>query len=153
MTKRFKITADEADERLDKYITVKLPELSRSHTQKLIVEGNIKVNGRVVKPSHKTVIGDEFDITVPPETAGSLEPQDIPLNISAVGAEQLEEQGLGDISELMAYVPGINVADQGGRDGNRIVVRGLNADPIFNAFGQEDGRHSRDLYWRNSAFC
>ena len=81
MTKRFEITADKADERLDKYIASKLPELSRSHIQKLIAEGNIKVNGRTVKPSYKTVIGDELDITVPPDTAGSLEPQDIPIDI------------------------------------------------------------------------
>ncbi len=65
--------------------------------------------------------------------------QDVALNIAAIGGAQLEEQGLGDISELMSYVPGVNIADQGGRDGNRIVVRGLNADPISNSFGQENG--------------
>ena len=65
--------------------------------------------------------------------------QDIPINISAVGGEQIEEQGFGDISELAAFVPGLNIADQGGRDGNRIVVRGLNAEPVQNSFGQEDG--------------
>ena len=65
--------------------------------------------------------------------------QDIPLNISAVGGAQIDKQGFGDLSELMAFVPGVNIADQGGRDGNRIVVRGLNADPVENAFGQENG--------------
>ena len=65
--------------------------------------------------------------------------QDIPVNISAVGGTQIEQQGFDDLSELAAYVPGINVVDQGGRDGNRIVVRGLNAEPIVNAFGQENG--------------
>ena len=65
--------------------------------------------------------------------------QDIPVNISAVGGQQIEQQGFDDLSELASYVPGINVVDQGGRDGNRIVVRGLNAEPIVNAFGQENG--------------
>lgn len=65
--------------------------------------------------------------------------QDIPINIAAVGGAQIEEQGFDDLSELAAYVPGINIIDQGGRDGNRIVVRGLNADPVASAFGQEDG--------------
>ncbi len=65
--------------------------------------------------------------------------QDIPVNISAVGGEQIAKQGFGDLSELMSFVPGINIADQGGRDGNRIVVRGLNADPVANSFGQENG--------------
>ena len=65
--------------------------------------------------------------------------QDVPFNIAAIGGGQIEEQGFGDISEIMAYVPGINIADQGGRDGNRIVVRGLNAENIANTFGQENG--------------
>ncbi len=65
--------------------------------------------------------------------------QDIPINIAAVGADQIEQQGFGDISELASYVPGLNVSDQGGRDGNRIIVRGLNAEPVQAAFGQPDG--------------
>nr|MCH9750821.1 Plug domain-containing protein [Alphaproteobacteria bacterium] len=65
--------------------------------------------------------------------------QDVPINIAAVGGDQIEQQGFGDISELAAYVPGLNVSDQGGRDGNRIVVRGLNAEPVQAAFGQPDG--------------
>jgi len=65
--------------------------------------------------------------------------QDIAVNISAVGGTQIEQQGFDDLSELASYVPGINVVDQGGRDGNRIVVRGLNAESVANAFGQENG--------------
>ena len=64
---------------------------------------------------------------------------DIPVNISAVGGTQIEQQGFDDLSEMASYVPGLNVVDQGGRDGNRIVVRGLNAEPISNSFGQENG--------------
>ena len=65
--------------------------------------------------------------------------QDIPINISAIGGSQIEQQGFDDIAELAAFVPGINISDQGGRDGNRIVVRGLNAEPVQNSFGQENG--------------
>ncbi|MDJ0751747.1 MAG: TonB-dependent receptor [Woeseiaceae bacterium] len=65
--------------------------------------------------------------------------QDIPVNISAVGGGQIEQQGFDDLSEMASYVPGINVVDQGGRDGNRIIVRGLNAEPVSNSFGQENG--------------
>jgi len=71
--------------------------------------------------------------------------QDIPINISAVGGAQIDEQGFDDLSELAAFVPGINISDQGGRDGNRIVVRGLNAEPIQNSFGQENGIRKRDV--------
>ncbi|EED35212.1 TonB-dependent receptor, plug [Luminiphilus syltensis NOR5-1B] len=65
--------------------------------------------------------------------------QDIPINIAAIGGTQIAQQGFDDLSELIAYVPGINVIDQGGRDGNRIVARGLNAEPVSNPFGQENG--------------
>jgi len=81
MIKKLKLTADEDGIRLDRYIADKRPELSRSHVQKLIAEGNIKVGGRTVKPSYKTIIGDQLDITVPPDTAGQLKPENIPLDI------------------------------------------------------------------------
>ena len=65
--------------------------------------------------------------------------QDIPLNIAAVGAEEIEEQGFDEISDVLAYVPGINVVDRGGRQGNPIIVRGLNADPLGSGDGNNDG--------------
>ncbi|WP_409433033.1 TonB-dependent receptor [Litorimonas sp. RW-G-Af-16] len=82
------------------------------------------------------VINDEIIVTA---TRRAESIQDIPINISAIGGEQIEQQGFGDISELAAFVPGLNIADQGGRDGNRIVVRGLNVEDIQNSFGQENG--------------
>jgi len=65
--------------------------------------------------------------------------QDIPINISALGGAEIAQQGLDDLSELAAFVPGLNIADQGGRDGNRIVVRGLNVENIAQNFGQANG--------------
>ncbi len=65
--------------------------------------------------------------------------QDIPLNIAAVGGEQIEEQGLTELSDLLPFVPGINVVDRGGRQGNPIIVRGLNVDAIGSGDGNNDG--------------
>jgi outer membrane receptor protein involved in Fe transport len=65
--------------------------------------------------------------------------QDIPLNIAAVGAEQIEEQGLTELSDLLPFVPGINVVDRGGRQGNPVIVRGLNVDAIGSGDGNNDG--------------
>lgn len=65
--------------------------------------------------------------------------QDIPLNIAAVGAQQIEEQGFDELADVLAYVPGINIVDKGGRQGNPIIVRGLNADPIGSGDGNNDG--------------
>jgi outer membrane receptor protein involved in Fe transport len=55
--------------------------------------------------------------------------QDVPLNITAVGGQQIQQQGLKDLSQLASWVPGIHLVDQGGRASDRIVARGLNADP------------------------
>lgn len=87
-------------------------------------------------PAHAQLADDEIIVTA---TRRSESLQDIPINIAAIGSAQIEEQGLDDISELAAFVPGLNIADQGGRDGNRIVVRGLNVEPVENNFGQENG--------------
>ena len=65
--------------------------------------------------------------------------QDIPLNIAAVSGDQIEEQGFDELSDTLAYIPGINVVDRGGRQGNPIIVRGLNADPLGSGDGNNDG--------------
>ena len=65
--------------------------------------------------------------------------QDVPLNIAAVGGAQIEEQGFDELADVLAYVPGINVVDRGGRQGNPIIVRGLNADGLGSGDGNNDG--------------
>lgn len=39
--------------------------------------------------------------------------QDIPLNISALGGDAIESQGLSSLAEAMQWVPGIHIVDQG----------------------------------------
>lgn len=63
----------------------------------------------------------------------------IPLNIAAVGGEQIEEQGFDELSDMLSYIPGINVIDRGGRQGNPLIVRGLNADGLGSGDGNNDG--------------
>lgn len=65
--------------------------------------------------------------------------QDIPLNIAAMSGDQIEEQGFDELADTLAYVPGINVVDRGGRQGNPVIVRGLNADPLGSGDGNNDG--------------
>ena len=80
--------------------------------------------------------GDEIIVTA---TRRNESVQDIPLNIAAVGSEQIEEQGLTELSDLLAFVPGINVVDRGGRQGNPVIVRGLNVDAIGSGDGNNNG--------------
>ncbi len=65
--------------------------------------------------------------------------QDTPVNIAAVGGEQIKQQGMTDLAQVTRFVPGIFIVDQGPRSGNTIVVRGLNATGLGSNDGNNDG--------------
>jgi len=81
MDKTYSFIADKAGVRLDKYVSEKCSELSRTHAQKLITDGYITVNDRVVKASFKLNTGDRVDVIIPPTAPSPLSPEAIPLNI------------------------------------------------------------------------
>jgi len=81
MEKVYSFIVDKAGVRLDKYVGEKCSELSRTHAQKLIADGHITVNDRVVKASFKLNTGDRVDIIIPPTAPSPLSPEAIPLNI------------------------------------------------------------------------
>ncbi|MCC7431194.1 RluA family pseudouridine synthase [bacterium] len=78
-----KISVTEEGLRLDKFLTEKFSELSRSKIQKIIDEGLVKVNGKTKKSSYSIELNDEIEFLLadfsPKEI--STEPQDIPLEI------------------------------------------------------------------------
>jgi len=80
MDKVYSFVADKPEARLDKYVSDKCPELSRTYTQKLIGDGYITVNDCVAKASLKLNIGDRVNITIPTPPS-PLAPEAIPLNI------------------------------------------------------------------------
>jgi iron complex outermembrane receptor protein len=82
---------------------------------------------------------DRRDVVVVTASRREENVQDIPLNIAAVGDAQIEAQGFDELADVLAYVPGINVVDRGGRQGNPIIVRGLNADGLGSGDGNNDG--------------
>ncbi len=53
--------------------------------------------------------------------------QDVPINITAVGAEQLERQRIDDVRDIADFTPGVTIADTGPGNTGTIVLRGLNA--------------------------
>jgi 23S rRNA pseudouridine1911/1915/1917 synthase len=81
MNHEFVLVAEVADIRLDKFVGDGCPELSRTHARELIDIGLVTVNGKTAKPSLKLVPGDKVNISIPPESPGTLEPEDIPFNI------------------------------------------------------------------------
>ena len=61
--------------------------------------------------------------------------QDVPINITAFSGENIRQQGLKNLRDLAAWVPGVHIVDQGARAADRIVARGLNADPLGSSEG------------------
>lgn len=81
MEKTHNFTAEESGSRLDIFVSEKLPELSRTYIQKLIADGHITVDERIVKASHKVSVDEHIAVTVPPPEPSTLEAENIPLNI------------------------------------------------------------------------
>ena len=80
MDKAHSFMADKAG-RLDKFVGEKCIELSRTYLQKLIGDGFITVNNRIVKASLKLAVGDRVDIVIPPPPPSPLSPEAISLSI------------------------------------------------------------------------
>lgn len=54
--------------------------------------------------------------------------QEVPLNITALSDDVLEQQNIDDLADIARWVPGLTIQDQGGRSGSPIIVRGLNTN-------------------------
>ena len=74
-------TADQDDERLDRFLTRMEPTLSRAHVQKVIAEGQALVSGRVRKANYKLQAGEEITFHLPEAKPVEILPEDIPLDI------------------------------------------------------------------------
>ncbi|MEC7161360.1 MAG: TonB-dependent receptor plug domain-containing protein, partial [Pseudomonadota bacterium] len=53
--------------------------------------------------------------------------QDVPITISAVTGERIEDLGVSDLDELSSYVPGLNIQEQSANNPG-IVIRGITSD-------------------------
>ena len=79
--RQFEIRVDSEKGRLDRFLSERIDELTRSATQRLIEEGLVTVNGEPVKPSYKIKSGDLIAARVPGDEAPELVPEAIPLNL------------------------------------------------------------------------
>lgn len=68
-------------ERIDKFLSCRLEEVSRSYIQKLIKEGHVSVNGKPVKANYKLGAGDEISVEIPEAKEPDILPEGIPLDI------------------------------------------------------------------------
>lgn len=72
---------ERSSERLDKYISQRYPDITRSQIQKAIQSGEILVNSVTQKASYKVGTGDLISIMLDEPSTLSIEPQNIPLEI------------------------------------------------------------------------
>jgi 23S rRNA pseudouridine1911/1915/1917 synthase len=78
----FSISANEAGQRLDRYLVSALNNLSRSGTQQLVEEGHVLVNGRSSKSGYALREGDEVQVSqVSRPLSSNLQPQELPLDV------------------------------------------------------------------------
>ena len=72
----------EGGDRLDRWLSQQLSDLSRSRIAKLIEEGRVTLNGQVCTSKKRTVVkGDRLHLTIPEATPQDLQPEPIPLDI------------------------------------------------------------------------
>lgn len=79
---KFIISDEKEEDRLDKVLAILIPSASRSYIQKLIKQGEVKINENIIlKPSCILKIDDELVVNVPELTIPEIQPENIPLNI------------------------------------------------------------------------
>ncbi len=78
----FVIDQDSTGTRVDRVLALLLPESSRSYIQKLIENGNLKIDGKVCSTKkYKVTLGQMAELTMPEPEVLSVEAENIPLNI------------------------------------------------------------------------
>ena len=81
MEKIFQVENDKKNLRLDIFLSEKFFDWSRSHIQKIISDGLVKVDGKILKSSYKLCGGEKISVeeNFPVET--EYLPENLPLNI------------------------------------------------------------------------
>ncbi|MBD2336644.1 RluA family pseudouridine synthase [Calothrix sp. FACHB-156] len=78
----FNLQVEENSERLDRYLSQELPDLSRSRIQQLIEQGNVQLNGKVCTSKKINVkTGDRITLEIPEAQPLQLQAEDIALDI------------------------------------------------------------------------
>ncbi|MDD5126902.1 MAG: RluA family pseudouridine synthase [Dehalococcoidales bacterium] len=89
MDNGYNFTAESGGIRLDRFISDKYPELSRTQVQKLIADGYVTVNSRRAKASYKVNTGDGIEIMVTPPPPSPIAPEAMLLKIVYEDADLL----------------------------------------------------------------
>ncbi|MBR5799617.1 MAG: RluA family pseudouridine synthase [Lachnospiraceae bacterium] len=77
----FEVSEEYEGERIDKYLSLVMEDVTRSYIQKLLAEKLATVNGKEVKANYKLKSDDEVRLFLPPAVMPDIEPEDIPLSV------------------------------------------------------------------------
>ncbi|WP_315108129.1 RluA family pseudouridine synthase [Clostridium intestinale] len=77
----FKITSEEVNKRIDKYLSEVIENKSRSFIQGLIDNDNIKVNDKLIKSNYKLKLNDIIEVNLPEPLELEVKAEDIKLDI------------------------------------------------------------------------
>lgn len=80
-TEEFEVLGEQEGERLDKYLSIIYPDISRSFFQKLIKEEHVMINSRAEKANYRIKAEDMIRIFFPDATPTAIEPENIPIDI------------------------------------------------------------------------
>lgn len=75
------VTDSDKNTRIDKFLSEQMESQSRSYLQKLIKDGQVTVNGSVVKSNYKVQTGEQVCVCIPELAEPDILPEDIPLDI------------------------------------------------------------------------
>ncbi len=78
---KFLVGNDDIDERIDKYLAMQNDDMSRSRIRKLLDDGKVTVNDKVIKPNYKIKVNDYIKLDIPDPVTVDIFAQDIPLDV------------------------------------------------------------------------
>ena len=77
----FDVSEEDAGTRLDAFLAARVASVSRTALKRAIEDGDVLVEGRAAKPSHKLRAGEHVEVELPAPPTTELTPEDIPLDI------------------------------------------------------------------------
>lgn len=75
------VEAGQVGERLDRFVAVTWPEITRSRAKRLILDAFVLVNDEPARVAEKLREGDEVELTLPPPAQLTALPEEIPLDL------------------------------------------------------------------------
>ena len=75
------MTSAENGIRIDRLLADRFPELTRSYIQKMIRDGDVLANEKLIRASYKAAEGDVIHLELPEPEPLAIEPENIPLDI------------------------------------------------------------------------